>query len=111
MEPLQGGADHAGVLDQPGQIGAGALVAGRRTEHRVLEPAGDEVVLERALVLEILLGFPARDFVERRLRDVEMAALDELAHLAEEERQQQRADMRPVDVGVGHQNDLVIAQL
>ena len=33
------------------------------------------------------------------------------AHLAEEERQQQSADMRAVDVGVGHDDDLVIAQL
>ena len=34
-----------------------------------------------------------------------------LAHLPVEERQQQRADMRAVDVGVGHDDDLVIAQL
>ena len=42
---------------------------------------------------------------------IEMAALDDRPHLAEEERQQQRADMRAVDVGVGHDDDLVIAQL
>src|SRR5690606_34327934 len=33
------------------------------------------------------------------------------AHLAEEERQQERADVRSVNVSVRHQNDLVIAQL
>ncbi len=93
------------------QIGAGALVAGGEAEHRVLEPGGDQIVLERALVLEILLGLAARHLVERRLRDVEMAALDQLAHLPVEERQQQRADMRAVDVGVGHDDDLVVAQL
>src|SRR3546814_13840155 len=40
-----------------------------------------------------------------------MAVLDDLGHLAIEEGQEQRADMRAVDVGVGHDDDLVIAQL
>jgi len=40
-----------------------------------------------------------------------MAALDQLRHLPIEERQDQRADMRAVHVGVGHDDDLVIAQL
>ena len=34
-----------------------------------------------------------------------------LAHLPVEEGQQQRADMGAVDVGVGHDDDLVVAQL
>jgi hypothetical protein len=49
--------------------------------------------------------------VERRLGDVEIALLDELRHLPIEERQQQRADVRAVHVGVGHDDDLVVAQL
>ena len=40
-----------------------------------------------------------------------MAALDQRRHLPEEERQQQRTDMRAIDVGVGHDDDLVVAQL
>ena len=40
-----------------------------------------------------------------------MSALDQLRHMAEEERQQQRADVRSVHVGVGHQDDLAVAQL
>jgi hypothetical protein len=32
-------------------------------------------------------------------------------HVAEEERQQQRADVRSVDVGIGHQDELAVAQL
>ena len=54
---------------------------------------------------------PRVDLVERRLGDVEVAALDQLRHLPVEEGQQQRADMRAVDVGVGHDDDLVVAQL
>ena len=80
-------------------------------QHRVLEAGGDQVILQRALVLEILLGLAAGDFVERRLGDVEMAAVDQLRHLPVEERQQQRADMGAVDVGVRHDDDLVVAQL
>ena len=49
--------------------------------------------------------------VERRLRDVDEALLHQLRHLAVEKRQQQRADVRAVHVGIGHDDDLVIAQL
>lgn len=37
--------------------------------------------------------------------------LDEWAHEAEQQREQQGRNVLPVDVGVGHQHDLVIAQL
>src|SRR5690606_38111463 len=48
---------------------------------------------------------------EGRLRDVDVSALDELTHLPVEERQQQRADVRSVDVGVRHDDDAVVPQL
>ena len=88
-------ADRARLLDELAQIGAGALLAGRKPQHRVLEAGGDQIVLERALVLQIVLGLAARHLVERRLGDVEMAALDQLRHLPVEEGQQQRADVGP----------------
>lgn len=40
-----------------------------------------------------------------------MPAVDELRHLLVEEGHQQRCDVGPVDVGVGHQYDLVVAQV
>ena len=40
-----------------------------------------------------------------------MPGLDQRPHEAEQQREQQRADVLAVDVGVGHQDDLVIAQL
>ena len=49
--------------------------------------------------------------VERRHREIEMAVLDQLRHLAVEERDQQRGDVGAVDVGVGHDDDLVVAQI
>src|ERR1019366_6556017 len=40
-----------------------------------------------------------------------MPVVDELGHLAKEERQQQGANVAAVNVGVGHQDDLVVANL
>jgi hypothetical protein len=48
---------------------------------------------------------------ERRLRDEEMPALDELGHVTEEECEQQRADVRTVHVRIRHDVDAVVAQL
>ncbi len=48
--------------------------------------------------------------VERRLRQVDVAGLDERPHEAEQQRQQQGRDVLAVDVGVGHQHDLVVPQ-
>ena len=111
MQAEQDVADDARLLDQRLQVVAGAFLAAREPQHRVLQAGRDQVVLERDLVLEILLGLAARHFVERRLRDVEMAALDDLRHLPVEEGQQQGADMGAVHVGVRHDDDLVVAQL
>ena len=81
-----------------------------KPQHGGLKTIADQIILARALVLQILLGAAALDFIERRLRDIKMPAFDQLAHLAEKKCQQKRADMRAVDIGVGHDDDLVIAQ-
>ena len=67
--------------------------------------------VQLVLVLEVALLLAELCLVERRLRDVDVAALDQLAHLPIEEGEQQRADVRAVDVRVGHHDDAVIAQL
>ncbi len=80
----------------PGQAGAPF-----DSSAHVLGAELDQVVLERRLVLQVLLAAcRASDSVERRLRDEEVPALDELLELPVEERQQQRPDVRAVDVGV-----------
>ena len=103
-------AEPSAMLDQAAQIVTRPCAA-RRFEHQRVDPGIDEVIFERGVILQIHLAAPLCDFVERRLGDVEMAILDDLGHLAVEEGEQQRADMRAVDVGVGHDHDLVIAQL
>ncbi len=110
VQVVQHVADDPGVLHHRLQVAPAAILAGRQLEDAVREAGFDQVVFQSALVFQVLLGFAAGDLVERRLRDVEVAALNQRRHLAEEERQQQRADMRTVNVGVGHQDDLVIAQ-
>src|SRR6201998_2080981 len=65
---------------------------------------------ELAIVADVTFGLAALHAIERRLSDLDMAALDELLHMAEKEREKQSADVRAVDVGVGHQNDFVIAE-
>ena len=63
------------------------------------------------VVLQVERLAPAElEPVERRLGDVDVAGLDHRQHVAEEERQDQRADVRAVDVGVRHRHDLVVAQ-
>ena len=110
-EGFQHAAELARAFDHAGQVGARNLFARAKAQDRALDAHLDQVILQRRLILEVDLGLAARDFVERRLRDVEVAALDQLRHLAEEEGQKQRADMRAVHVGVGHDDDLVVAQL
>ncbi len=70
------------------------------------EPLGVLVALRLGVGVELVLalGHP----VQRRLGDVDVARLDQLLHLPEEEGQQQGPDVGAVDVGVGHQDDLVV---
>ena len=51
-----------------------------------------------------------RQAVERRLGDVEMAFVDQGGHVAEEEGQQQRADVAAVHIGIRHDDDAPVTQ-
>ena len=57
------------------------------------------------------VGFALLDLVERWHGQVEMAVLDQLRHLLVEEGYQQAGNMCPIDVGVGHDDHLLVAQL
>src|SRR5262249_8659330 len=74
-------------------------------------PGAEEEILELALIHQILLDLALLDLEQRRLRDEQVASLDDRVHVTEEERQQQGADVRAVHVGVRHQDDLVVTQL
>jgi hypothetical protein len=86
VQPVEHGANGACVLDQPAQVLAGTVLPGIEFEHSLFETGCDQIVLERALVLDVLLGLAARHLVERRLRDEEVTAVDDLRHLTVERR-------------------------
>ena len=100
------------LLQQVAQVVAGALHAVMLREDRIPERRVDAVGFERRIVLQIDgLRIAALQAIERRLRDVEKPLVDQARHLAEEEGQQQGADVAAVDIGVGHDDDAVIARL
>src|SRR5678816_2841438 len=77
-------------------------------ELATMMETSNEWIIERN---EVQLGLALLDLVQRRLRDVDVAVLEQLVEVPEEERQEERADVAPVDVGVGHDDDLVVAEL
>ena len=79
---------------------------GPRFDRTLHQPA-----LERPFIADEHLRTPALGAEERRLRDVDVAVLDQLPHLAVEERQQQRPDMRSIHVRVRHDDDAVVAKV
>ena len=79
-------------------------------EAGAVEAEVGEGFAHRAFVLDVLDLLFAGDFVEGRLGDVDAALPDEFGHLAEEEGEEQRADVGAVDVGVGHDDEFAVAQ-
>ena len=74
------------------------------------EPALHQLFLVRVVARVDRLGALGQP-IERRDRQKEMALLDQLGRQPVEEGDQQRGDMGAVDVGVGHDDDLVVAQV
>src|SRR5882724_10414211 len=109
-------AEEAAVLAHRAQqlhqrLAADGLLGARDLQLRRGHPRGEEEVLELAVVHEVLLDLALLDLEEGRLRDEEVARLDDRVHVAEEEREGQRPDVGTVHVRVSHQDDLVVAQL
>ena len=63
------------------------------------------------LCVAVLGGLLVRTLVEWGRSDVEVSALDHLRHKAIEECHDQRVDVRTIDVGVGHDDNLIVTQL
>ena len=81
-----------------------------RQQPDPIHTAVQHMVFHGFLVVDIELLLSVADLEERRLGDVEMAPLDDLLHLTEEKGEQQRSDVQPVHVRVGHDDDLVVAE-
>ncbi len=93
-------------LDIPGrqgfqpQSGQGRCL-GIDMQRGAVDGGVEQQGIQFQIVLDVLFLLAFFHLVQRRLSDVDVAALDQYRHLAIEKRQQQRADVRAVDVGVG----------
>ena len=104
---------HLVLARQLGQrIARNGAAVGATGKHRGVDQRNaQQEVVQVARALQIQLLFTGLDLVERRLRNVDVTTLHQLGHLAVKEGEQQRADVRAVHVGVGHDDDAVVAQL
>ena len=75
-----------------------------------LELARDELVAMLEVARVDRLG-AVGDLEQRRHGEEQVPVLDQRRHLLIEERDQQRGDVRAVDVGVGHDDDALVAQV
>ncbi len=80
-------------------------------QGRTIKCDRDLVLIHRVVIFDVLFLFAFLHFVQRRLCNIDVAAFNDFRHLTVEEGQQQRTDVRAVDVRIGHDDDAVIAQL
>src|SRR4051812_5409947 len=95
----------------PARVGQAERLAVAVGDLHLLELVAQQDLFELGLLLDVDVLLAGLDLVERRLRDVDVAGLDQLGHLPVEEGQHERPDVGPVHVGVGHDDDLVVAGL
>ena len=80
-------------------------------QRRFFQRDVSQIAFQLFLVLDVLLLLAALDFIQRWLSNVDVTAFNQLRHLTEEEGQQQRTNVRTIDVRIGHDDDTVITQL
>ena len=93
------------------QISADNFFAITQPQQSTFNTLFDQVFIQRRLVFKINFRAPAAHLKQGRLRDIKIATFNQFWHLAEKERQQERADMRTIDVSVCHDHNFMIAQL
>ena len=91
------------------QIGANNFFAIAQAQQSALNALFDQVFIQGWLVLEINFRTPPAHLKQGGLRDIEIATFNQFWHLTEKERQQERADMRTIHIGIGHDHDFMIA--
>ncbi len=81
-----------------------------RIQGGFFQSQGGQVLLHGRIILEIGLLLAFLHLVKRRLGNIDIAPLDQLGHLAEEERQQQGTNVRTIHVRIRHDDDAVVAE-
>src|SRR5690606_28896359 len=54
--------------------------------------------------------FALLDLVKRRLRDIDIAGINQRAEESVEQSEQESSDVRAVDIGIGRDDDFVVAE-
>ncbi|MPN29096.1 hypothetical protein SDC9_176547 [bioreactor metagenome] len=63
---------------------------------------GGQVLFQFLISIEIFLFFALLHLIQRRLCNIHISSFNQRTHVAIEQRQQQRTDMRAIDIGIGH---------
>ena len=99
---------HAAPVRLPLGLGQLDLLRVAVGDLELLVSVGQQHLFKLGVVFDVALLRALLDLVERRLSDVDEAGVNQRLHLAEQQSQDQGADVGAVNVGVGHQNNLVI---
>ena len=80
-------------------------------DMHIADPELQEIFIHLFFAMDIAAHFFPRHAIKRRLCDIDKIVFDKSRHMAIEECQKQRADMGAVDVGIGHDDDFMVAEL
>src|SRR3989339_469097 len=87
------------------------LPVGKGHELYAVKPFREQELIQFLVGMQVHLLLVFLHLVQRWLRYIYVAVIYKRRHLPIEERKKQRADMRAVNVGIRHDDDLVIARL
>ena len=102
---------HGGFQIRPGQAAGFRAVGLLHGERGTAQAQFGEHFAHAFFVEDVFDSSCRGDLIERRLGDEDAALADEFGHLAEEEGEQEGADVGAVHVGVGHDDDFAVAEL
>ena len=103
-------ADSACLLDDSMKVCSRNPLTVSETQDRIFRSLLDQEIVEFLFVLEVGFGFSPCQFEQGRLGNVEVAGPDNLGHLPEEKCQQESPYVSAVDIGVRHDDDLVVPE-
>ena len=82
---------------------------GQILQAHIFGAQSDQDPVELHVIVDIFFALLPLDLIKWRLRDVDFPGAHQLGHLSEEKRQQEGANVRPINVGIRHDDDAAIA--
>ena len=112
VEPAEQRLEGDQLLENGQEPPSGDIPLGPFHIHfHILDGDISQVLVQCHFIFEIPFRLAFLHFEERRLRNVDIASLEQLRHLPEKEREEQGPDMAAVHVGVCHEDDLMVPSL